>query len=346
METQNTHPPPKLDKHPDEVFYRVPGFRHILMSRSGIIFNTKIGRYLTKPKAALNWYIQHTKPGDEKKSYFPMRVAIAACFVPLPMWYRLPHDYEKLDVIHLDGDKTNYAIENLEWAIKPDFDFLFSEAAGNNRIFKVPSFPSLAVSRMGDVYSLYTGTKLSVSVNGFGYCSVSYHVDNGATRTMRLHRLLGEVFVPLKEGYEIESLTINHIDGVKTNNSIENLEWVTPGENVIHAHETGLGSSNKIFSIDRDGNRVYHVSVKKASRMFSIRAHWIRKITLLDKPHAFRFNGICFIGSESKEQVLTVEELSSLDDFIEVTRTWKGKSYTIAGTKSDVDLFQKRWNVR
>lgn len=51
-----------------------------------------------------------------------------------------------------------------------------------------------------------------------------------------LHRLIAEAFIPKIEGENI----INHIDGNKLNNSIDNLEWCTYSENNKHAYDTGL----------------------------------------------------------------------------------------------------------
>jgi hypothetical protein len=57
----------------------------------------------------------------------------------------------------------------------------------------------------------------------------------GKTHTKTIHRLVAMAFVPGDN-----ALTINHKDGIKTNNAEDNLEWVTPLENIRHACNTGL----------------------------------------------------------------------------------------------------------
>lgn len=68
------------------------------------------------------------------------------------------------------------------------------------------------------------------------YVRVSLTVD-GKRYNILLHRLLMETFRPV-EG--MENLQVNHIDGDRNNNSLSNLEWVTPSENILHAFRHNL----------------------------------------------------------------------------------------------------------
>jgi hypothetical protein len=68
-----------------------------------------------------------------------------------------------------------------------------------------------------------------------GYLEVAPMI-NGRRTKHTLHRLVGVGFVP---GYE-DGLSINHIDGNKTNNKPDNLEWVSMARNAQHAWEIGL----------------------------------------------------------------------------------------------------------
>ena len=88
----------------------------------------------------------------------------------------------------------------------------------------------------GTVFNSF-GRKLGVKTNKSGYKCVVL----GRNCNELLHRLIAEAFIPNPNNLPI----INHIDGNKLNNSIENLEWCTHSQNTLHAYETGLTVGKK-----------------------------------------------------------------------------------------------------
>ena len=83
---------------------------------------------------------------------------------------------------------------------------------------------------------LFKGRVLLQTVNKHvQYKQVSLWKENKGT-SYYVHRLVAEAFIPNPEGKP----EVNHIDGNRQNNHISNLEWVTSGENSLHASKTGL----------------------------------------------------------------------------------------------------------
>lgn len=68
-----------------------------------------------------------------------------------------------------------------------------------------------------------------------GYCRVSVQKLDGTWTSQPVHRLVAKAFIPNPDNKQ----AVNHIDGNRQNNRIENLEWVTPKENVIHSFRFG-----------------------------------------------------------------------------------------------------------
>lgn len=68
-----------------------------------------------------------------------------------------------------------------------------------------------------------------------GYLRLKLCINNTSKR-ISIHRLVAQVFIPNLDNKP----QVNHIDGDKTNNRVDNLEWVTNQENVKHAWSTGL----------------------------------------------------------------------------------------------------------
>lgn len=83
--------------------------------------------------------------------------------------------------------------------------------------------------------------KLSPGKNRSGYLSVVLYDKNGTKKTMKLHRIVAIAFIQNPKPSEYNM--INHIDGNKLNNKVENLEWCNNSENVQHAFDNNLSKA-------------------------------------------------------------------------------------------------------
>ena len=103
----------------------------------------------------------------------------------------------------------------------------------------IRGFPNYAVSTEGDVMSWPRphgkGGALRWSLNTSGYRTVTL-VANGKSYTKRVHRLVAEAFLEVCPGRPV----VNHKNGDKQANRVDNLEWCTAYENERHATLTGL----------------------------------------------------------------------------------------------------------
>lgn len=114
----------------------------------------------------------------------------------------------------------------------------------------------------------YKARTLRVKIGPYGYHYVTLYKNDKPYRR-RVHRLVALAFIQNPYGYP----QINHIDGDKTNNRIENLEWCTPFMNVHHAYSTGLiskdnisrASKRKVLVTSPNGYELVFESVREAA---------------------------------------------------------------------------------
>lgn len=105
-----------------------------------------------------------------------------------------------------------------------------------------------------------------------GYVFVCVCV-NGIRKALPVHRVVAKAFLPNPEN----KAQVNHIDGDKTNNKLENLEWATAKENVDHAVRTGLikkGSRSSRSILNEDIVREIKIKLNNGDTQLSI-VRWL-----------------------------------------------------------------------
>lgn len=108
-----------------------------------------------------------------------------------------------------------------------------------------------SVSNYGDIRNDSTGTLLQGNIANNGYRMV--HLRHRIDKNCSVHRLVMKAFKPCEN---MDELQINHIDGNKLNNYIENLEWSTALENMRHSYTNNLQQKKMrpCYQYDLDGN--------------------------------------------------------------------------------------------
>jgi hypothetical protein len=131
------------------------------------------------------------------------------------------------------------------------------------------------VSNLGNVYSTkrniqmatttYTDKRKGTTFNtSYKRVGLSH---KGKKKLYPVHRLVATAFIPNPENKR----TVNHKDGNKLNNTIDNLEWATDAENIQHAYDTGLNSQRFKLKVDEEmANHLFNSRVMKGETITSI----------------------------------------------------------------------------
>lgn len=127
-----------------------------------------------------------------------------------------------------------------------------------------------------DYYFSKCGKVLSTKNNKFKilkclpdkfYPRVSLSMNGKITR-ISVHRIIAEMFIPNPENKP----QVNHINGIKTDNRVENLEWCTSSENLIHGYKTSLHATGSLrYNSKLTEAQVIEIRNKYVPRIYSQR---------------------------------------------------------------------------
>ena len=142
---------------------------------------------------------------------------------------------------------------------------------------EIIGYENYCITQDAKVFSKKAGLFLKQSKSKSGYLMVTLKAKGKKAKTITIHRLVALYFIPNVEN----KIEVNHINGIKTDNSIGNLEWCTREENLKHGHETGL-FKNLRRERDMNAKAIYQEetgltfkSMRVASKHFKVSEQYI-----------------------------------------------------------------------
>lgn len=126
----------------------------------------------------------------------------------------------------------------------------------------IDGYPHLLISSKGRVVSILHDREIKAFVSNRGYPRVAL-TTKGKTKYVHVHRLVAEAFIPNPNGYD----TVDHIDGNKLNNNVENLQWLSRADNARKAGSVSGRGIKPVICVET--GKVYD-SINQAARELNI----------------------------------------------------------------------------
>lgn len=126
----------------------------------------------------------------------------------------------------------------------------------------IKDYPHLLISRTGKVWTTKYDRELHPLVTNRGYLRVNLSKDKTVKR-VHVHRLVAQAFIPNPDNLS----EVDHIDGNKLNNTVENLQWISHSDNMRKACKGYDGKPKPVICIET--GKVYK-TIKEANRELNI----------------------------------------------------------------------------
>lgn len=248
----------------DIVWTPVKDYTEYEVSTSGKIRNSKTLRIL---KSCLrNGYSSITLSKNNKKKTVNIHVIVAMTYLQKP-------DKENQYIVnHINEDKQDNRLSNLEYVTyaqntKHSATTIRTKNTKDYDLSKftdIPNYNMYMISRSGDIYSKNIKRLVSMTKIPSGYLKIKMKSDNGKYKDNYIHVLMAFTYLDYTPLNRFN--VINHKDGIKYNNFIENLEIVSHRQNMIHSANINRHKffRKSVYYI-KDNNIIEYESAKKAS---------------------------------------------------------------------------------
>lgn len=145
-----------------------------------------------------------------------------------------------------------------------------------NNMKEIKGYEKYLISKDGDIYIKETMYKMKPTISSNGYLRIGLTKDKKKTIFL-VHRLVAFAYIQNLD----DKIQVNHINGIKSDNRLINLEWATRCENMQHAYMNGLmkGFYDYTYKPVLDtANGIFYESVKEASFLLNINYSTLRSM--------------------------------------------------------------------
>ena len=257
---------PKINyynKMPECIWKIISQYDNYSVSNTGNIRNNTTNRILKY--YVRNGYKSVTLCKNNVKKTFSIHTLVADHFLERPR-------EGKYVVNHKNEDKLDNNLLNLEYLTYRE-NTIYSMTTNRKRNLReydlakfvdIPKYSNYQVSKSGEVYSKNIKRLCCITILPNGYHKMKLKADNGIYKDLYIHVLVAMAY--LNYSPSGNTYVINHKDGNKGNNNLENLEIVTQRENMLHSVIINNDKLYRraVYYINNDGNQVVYKSAKEA----------------------------------------------------------------------------------
>ena len=264
----------------------IDGYKNYYIEDNGNVYNSNTNKYLKGSISEQGYKYYRLSCKNQKVRYYAHRL-VAEYFIPNPN--------NLLVVNHIDGNKLNNDISNLEWVTQSENvekwqnDLrkervnhkaeYYKENLPNEIWKKIPEY-DYEISSCGRIKNIKTLQLLRPSIT-CGYYKITLS-KNKATKGYLVHQLVYFVFNEDSLPISNKDYVIDHIDSDKLNNNLNNLRKITRSENTIAAYYNEDRTNNvtkAVVQYDKNGNYIQEFpSISSAAKALNLDSSTISKV--------------------------------------------------------------------
>lgn len=257
---------------------QIYNYDNYMIDENGNVFNKTTNKYLKGSIGENGYKYYRLSQNNHKKMYYAHRL-VAEHFLNNPNNFPV--------VNHIDGNKLNNNINNLEWVTYSENTKYWKDNSNTirrqteyyqedlpNEIWK--EFENYYVSSLGRIRHKGKNNLLKPSIT-CGYYKIRLS-NNGLVKDYMIHQLVYQIF---KGNYDKSKYIVDHIDGNKLNNNINNLRLLTNSENANAAlYETKTNTSaKKVAQYTKNGEFIKEfASARLAAKELNLDSSTISKV--------------------------------------------------------------------